>query len=111
MLKFLIAAAALAYASPALAQQEAWRLVSANTPIAEQPVYGGNYILSQTCTAYGTLTLQVLGPDGVTYLPLATKTSSDTGSGTAIALGTRAVVRVTVTGTTGCNALLARVPS
>lgn len=92
-------------------QQESYQLVAANVPSAAVTVYGGNYILSQTCTAYGTLTLQVRGPDGTTYQTVTSKTSSDTTGGTAIALGSFATVRATVTGTTGCNAILARVPA
>lgn len=91
--------------------REAFQLVSANTPIASATVYGGDYILAQTCTSYGTLTLQVRGPDATTWLTLVTKTAADTGSGTGIALGSYAVVRVTVSGAAGCFASLSRVPA
>ncbi len=91
--------------------RETFQMVSANTPVASATVYGGDYILAQTCAGYGTLTLQVRGPDATTWLPLVTKTASDTGSGTGIALGSYAVVRVTVSGTTGCAASLSRVPA
>lgn len=91
--------------------REAFQLVSTNTPITSATVYGGDYILAQTCTSYGTLTLQVRGPDASTWLTLVTKTAADTGSGTGIALGSYAVVRVTVSGTAGCFASLSRVPA
>ena len=92
-------------------QREAFQLVNGNTPSAPVTIYGGDYILAQTCAGYGTLTLQVRGPDATTWLPLVTKTAADTGSGTGIALGSYAVVRVTVSGTTGCAASLSRVPA
>lgn len=91
--------------------REAFQLVSANTPITSATVYGGDYILAQTCSSYGTVTLQVRGPDASTWLTLVTKTAADTGSGTGIALGSYAVVRVTVSATTGCFASLSRVPA
>lgn len=91
--------------------REAFQLVSANTPITSATVYGGDYILAQTCSSYGTVTLQVRGPDASTWLTLVTKTAADTGSGTGIALGSYAVVRVTVSGTAGCFASLSRVPA
>jgi hypothetical protein len=96
---------------PIASKQESFRLVSANTPSAAATVFGGDYILSQTCAAYGTLNLQVLGPDGAVYATVLTKTASDAGGGTSVALGSYAMVRVTVTGTTTCNAILARVPA
>lgn len=91
--------------------REAFKLATANAASAAVTVYGGDYILTQTCTGYGTVTFQVLGPDAATWLPLASYTSTDTGSGHGFALGAYARVRVTITGTTGCNALLARVPA
>ncbi|HEX8420905.1 MAG TPA: hypothetical protein VF638_12940 [Sphingomonas sp.] len=137
MMKFFAAAASLAFlaAAPIAAQlvptagryvdangkvqletvangrREAFQLVAANTPSAAVVVFGGDYIISQTCASYGTLNLQVLGPDGATYQTLIAKTSSDTAGGTGLVLGSYSNVRVTVTGTTGCNAILARVPS
>ena len=91
--------------------REAFQLVSANTPITSATVYGGDYILAQTCSSYGTVSLQVRGPDASTWLTLVTKTAADMGSGTGIALGSYAVVRVTVSGTAGCFASLSRVPA
>lgn len=95
----------------AFAVQESFQLVAANTPASPVSVFGGDYILSQTCGGYGTLTLQARGPDGSTWQTLLTKTASDTTSGTGLALGSYAVVRITVTGTTSCNAILSRVPA
>ncbi|MFH8652339.1 hypothetical protein ACH37Y_06445 [Sphingomonas paucimobilis] len=91
--------------------REAFQLVNANTPSPSATVYGGDYILAQTCASYGTLTLQVRGPDATTWLTLVTKSAADTGSGAGIALGSYAVVRVTVSGTAGCFASLSRVPA
>ena len=93
------------------AVRESFALVAANIPSAQATVYGGDYIFSQACSAYGTLTLQVLGPDGTTWVTVISKTASDANGGTGLSLGSFAKVRVTVTGTTGCNALLARVPA
>ncbi|TCP33287.1 hypothetical protein [Sphingomonas sp. BK235] len=91
--------------------RETVRLALANVPSAAQTIYGGTYILTQSCSAYGTLNFQVLGPDGVTFATAASKTASDTGaSGTVIGLGSNASVRVTISGTTGCAAILSRVP-
>ena len=93
------------------AVRESFKLVDANTPSPPMTVFGGDYILSQTCASYGTLTLEIRGPDGVAWLTMFSKTASDTGSGTGLSLGSFAQVRVTVNGTTGCNGILARVPS
>ena len=100
-----------AHPLPTIGKQESFQLVSANTPSAAATGAGGDYILSQTCTGYGTLALQALGPDGVTWQTLLTKTSSDTAGGTGMSLGSYAQVRITVSGTTGCNTILARVPA
>ncbi|WP_230630719.1 hypothetical protein [Sphingomonas sp. Leaf37] len=92
-------------------QREAFRLANANTPSAAATVFGGQYILSQACSGYGTLNLQVLGPDSSTYQTVISKAASDTTGGTSLALGSYAVVRITIAGTTACNAVLARVPA
>jgi hypothetical protein len=91
--------------------QESFQLVAANVPSAPATVYGGDYILSQTCTTYGTLNVQVLGPDGATWQTVLSKTASDTAGGSGFALGSYAQIRMTVSGTSGCNALVARVPA
>ena len=91
--------------------RESFQLVASNVATAEVTVFGGDYVLSQACTAYGSLNFQVRGPDGVTYTTFFTKTASDPTNATGIVLGSYAVVRITITGTTGCNAILARVPS
>jgi len=90
--------------------QEVIQLVTANVASAAQTVYGGNYIFSQTCTTYGTDALQVRGPDGATYQTVISLAASDTTGGTAVSLGSSALVKAVVTGTTGCNATLSRVP-
>ncbi len=90
---------------------EAFQLVNANVSAGQVKVVGGDYVLAQTGVTYGTLTLQVLGPDGTTWLTLVTKSASDGGSGTGVTLAANAVVRVTVAGTTGCYASLSRVPA
>ena len=91
--------------------REAFQLVNANTPGAPVSLYGGDYILDQICTSYGTVRLERRGPDAMTWIPLVTKTASDTTSGTGVTLGSFAVVRVTVAGTAGCYATFSRVPS
>lgn len=90
---------------------EAFQMVNANVSTGQVKVVGGDYVLAQTGMAYGTVTLQVLGPDGNTWLTLVTKSASDSGSGTGVTLAANAVVRVTVAGTTGCYASLSRVPA
>lgn len=103
--------AAAAWKSCSAGRRESFQLAAGNAAAAAVTVYGGDYILSQTCTGYGSLALQVRGPDGASWLTLVTKTASDLGNGTGIALGSYAAVRVAVTGTSGCNAILARVPA
>lgn len=95
---------------PTGGKQEAFTLVSANTPAAAVTTYGGSYVLTQSCTAYGTLSLRYRGPDNSTMTAMLSKTATDTGGGTLIALGTGAVVDATVSGTSGCNAILTRIP-
>jgi hypothetical protein len=97
----------MAAASP---KQEVFALVAANVPSAPATVTGGSYILTQDCSAYGSLTLRYQGPDGATMTALLTKTSTDIGGGTLVSLGSAQVVDVTLSGTTGCNAKLARNP-
>lgn len=99
-------------ASPAAAdvQAEKYQLVSANVAAADQQVFGGNYVFTQTCSAYGTVTMLVRGPDGATFMQVAAYTTADTTSGHAFGLGSGSVVRVTLAGTTACNASLLRVP-
>lgn len=90
--------------------QETLSLVTTNTPAAQQTVLGGTYIFNQQASVYGTVTLQVLGPDGATWQTVLSKTASDTTGGSSVALGSNAVVRSTVAGTTGAVATLSRVP-
>lgn len=104
------AAVSTALPLPTQAKQESVTLIAANTPAAVQTVYGGNYAFSQTCSAYGTVVLRYRGPDGATMLTLVSKTASDSTGATLVQLGSNAVVDATVSGTTGCNATLSRVP-
>lgn len=93
------------------APREAFQLVAANTAGAGVSVYGGDYALSQACSGYGALTFQALGPDATTWLTLASYSAADTGSAHGFSLGSFARVRVVVAGTSGCNAVLARIPA
>ena len=86
-------------------------LVGNNVAVAPVTALGGLYVLNQSCNGYGTVTLRYLGADGITMLPLLTRTASDTGGGTNIYLGAGAVVDINLSGTSGCNANLARVPA
>jgi hypothetical protein len=90
--------------------QESVALASANVAASPATLYGGDYIAAQTCSGYGTIAWQVRGPDGATYQTILSRTMPDTAGGAEIKLGSNAVVRVVLTGTTGCNALLTRVP-
>lgn len=96
---------------PVAGRQELVALATANAPSPAIAVYGGNYVFSQGCTAYGTLTLRYRAADGATMITMVTKTASDNAGGTLLSLGTNAIVDVAVSGTTGCNATLARIPS
>jgi hypothetical protein len=94
-------------------KQESVSLAAANTAASPATVYGGSYVFSQACTGYnsGSLVLQYLGPDGASWITMSSKTASDSSGGTLISLGSSAVVRVTLpSGSTACNATLARVP-
>lgn len=94
-------------------RQESYSLAAGNTSSATQTIYGGGYVFSQSCTSYGGggLTLRYRGPDGATMMTLLTKTASDSAGGTLVSLASNAVVDVALpSGSTGCNATLARVP-
>lgn len=98
---------------PVGGRQESVSLAAANTAASPATVYGGSYVFSQACTGYnsGSLVLQYLGPDGASWITMSSKTASDSSGGTLISLGSSAVVRVTLpSGSTACNATLARVP-
>ncbi|KEQ54248.1 hypothetical protein [Sphingobium chlorophenolicum] len=95
---------------PVAPPQERLVLVSGNEAAAARTVLGGRYILSQSCGAYGTLALRYRGADGATMLPLVTKGASDATTGTSVYLANAAVVDAAISGTTGCNAILSRVP-
>jgi hypothetical protein len=85
-------------------------LASANAASATQTVYGGSCIFAQNCTAYGSVALQLLGPDGATFQTLLTRASADSTGGTEMKIGSGASAKVVLTGTTGCRAILTRVP-
>ncbi|BCI72747.1 hypothetical protein SUS17_1448 [Sphingomonas sp. S17] len=96
---------------PVATRAERLVLVGNNVAVAPVTALGGLYVLNQSCNGYGTVTLRYLGADGITMLPLLTRTASDTGGGTNIYLGAGAVVDINLSGTSGCNANLARVPA
>lgn len=96
---------------PTAGKQEAFQLATGNNAAAPVTVYGGDYIFAQLASAYGTVKLQVLGPDGLTWLDLVSKAAVDAnGGGTGVCLGTGAVVRAALTGTAGAAATLSRIP-
>ncbi len=53
-----------AHPLPVAPRQDLALLASGNTAMAAQTVYGGDYLFGQSCTAYGTIALQVLAADG-----------------------------------------------
>lgn len=84
-------------------------LASANTPAGPITLSGGTYAYSQLCAGYGSVALRYRAADGSTMIPLVTKVVADAGA-TAIQFGAGSVVDVALTGTTGCNVTLSRVP-
>ncbi|QPT09724.1 hypothetical protein [Sphingomonas paucimobilis] len=90
-------------------RQELVQLATSNTAAPAATVFGGTYILTQACSAYGAVVLRYRGPDGTTMIALLIKTSAEAG-GTTVQLGSKQVVDVALTSTTGCNVTLARVP-
>ncbi len=95
---------------PVATRGEAFQLVTANATGPAVTLVGGTYVLTQLCTGYGTVTLRYRGPDGATMVGMLSKTAADSGGGTAVSFGTGAIVDVTLSGTTGCNVALARIP-
>jgi len=89
---------------------DSFGLVAANVPASSVTVAGGRYVVSQLCSAYGTLSIRYRGPDGATMLTLLSKTAADSGGGTLVTLAAGAVIDATVSGATACNATLVRVP-
>lgn len=90
--------------------QEQFPVATANVALSTgYTAFGGTYILSQLCTAYGTLDLQTLSAKN-TWLTLSSKSASDTTVGTSVTLAGQTQVRVNLTGTTACDATLTRVP-
>jgi hypothetical protein len=104
------ASPATSTSTPTTTAPETYKLITANVAAAPVTVQGGTYLLTQTCSFYGSVSLKVLGPDGVSLLTLVTKILLDTGIGNQVVLGAGSVVSMTVAGATGCNATLARVP-
>lgn len=89
---------------------ETFQLATANTPSAPVTLVGGSYILAQSCAAYGSVSLRYRGPDGGAMVAMVTKTAADSAGGTLVQLGGGAIVDVSLSGTTGCNVSLTRVP-
>lgn len=96
---------------PCGSPQEGFQLASGNVASPAATVFGGDYILDQVCSAYGSLQLQRLGPDGATWITSLTKTAADGAAPTGITIGGKAQVRVVLSGTAGCAATLTRVPN
>lgn len=90
-------------------RQEVARLATANTAAAGMAIYGGNYILNQACSTYGTVAFRYRGPDGTTMTTLLTRAGAEN-AGTLVQLGSGQFVDVVLTGTTGCNVTLSRIP-
>lgn len=84
-------------------------LAAANTALPAVPLSGGTYVLTQLCTAYGSVALRYRAPDGVTMVTLLTRVAPDA-AGTVVQFGSGAIVDVLLTGATGCNATLSRIP-
>lgn len=97
--------------APSVSRREVFMLATANVATAGATVYGGAYILNQVCSTYGTVTFQAIGPDNATYQTVATYTAAPAGGGVAVSLGSYQAVRVTLSGTAGCNVKLSRVPA
>ncbi|MGW8141852.1 hypothetical protein [Sphingomonas zeae] len=94
---------------PVAGKQETVALASANTAVPAVALYGGTYILNQSCGAYGTVALRYRAADGSTMVTLLTRSVADV-AGTAVQFGSGQVVDVALTGTTGCNVTLSRMP-
>lgn len=103
-------AAAILASAPAKAQQrlelERITLIAGNTPAAPARLYGGRYVFLVTCTTYGTVTLRSYGADGTTTLVSGSYTANGAASFDMMA---GQVVDATVSGATGCNAVIGRV--
>lgn len=95
---------------PTGSKQEVFQLASANVAASAVTVYGGDYVLTQSCTGYGSVALRYRGPDGATMLTLITKAATDSSGGTSVRFKSKDVVDVALTGTTACNVHLGRVP-
>lgn len=95
---------------PVMTRGESFQLITANASAPAAGLVGGAYVFTQLCTSYGTVTLRYRGPDGATMIALVSKTAADSGGGTILSFGSNAIVDATVSGTTGCNATLAKMP-
>ncbi|MEB3067296.1 hypothetical protein, partial [Parvimonas micra] len=90
-------------------RRETFALVASNTPAAASTLFGGLYVLNQSCTGYGTLILRYRSADGSTMINLLSKSVADNAGGTMLQFGAGQVVDATVSGTTACNATLSRI--
>lgn len=91
------------------ARDQSVPLATANAPSGPATLYGGNYILTQLCTGYGSVALRYRAPDGATMVTLTTKSGPDA-AGTLLQFGSGQVVDVALASTTGCNVILSRIP-
>lgn len=96
---------------PSVSRQEVFALATANVAVAQVQVYGGQYLFNPLCTTWGTVTFASLGPDQTTWQTIASYTAAPATPSVQLALGTRANVRVTLSGSAGCNIKLSRVPA
>lgn len=95
---------------PVTTRAETFSLAINNLVAPPAALWGGNYVLAQSCTGYGSVTLRYRGSDGVTMVAMVTKMAADTGGGTLVAFGTNAIVDVALSGAAGCNVTLSRIP-
>lgn len=107
---FAALVAAFLLPAPVVAQQryenERVTLIAGNAPAGPVKLYGGRYVFLVTCTTYGTVTLRSYGADGTTTLVSGSYTANGAASFDMMA---GQVVDATVSGATGCNAVIGRV--
>lgn len=95
---------------PVTSRAETFTLANNNTIAPAVALWGGNYVLAQACTTYGTVTFRYRASDGVTMVTMVSKTSADSAGGTFLSFGANAIIDVTLSGTAGCNVTLSRIP-
>ena len=93
--------------APGAANTNTFSLQNASATGGSFELTGGIYLLECVASLYGTVTLQTLGPDGVTWLNCATAFSAN---GTETAYLTRGTYRWLVSGATGVYTLASRCP-